>query len=227
MANAPHPSSILNLFGSQSQHGQETLVGALMYPGVKGYYVDVGARCGVFISNTARLDAMGWDGICVEPHPDLFAQLQVNRPKPRLYNVAASSQDADGLEFIQLKQGAMGRSGLASTYRDSKWYEQTPHVRIKVSARTLTSILDEAQAPQFIHYLDIDVEGHELDVLKGLDFAKYDFGIVGVETLPALPDHEAIKELMMASGYVLAAQLGSDAMFIRRHSYLSVDFAST
>ena len=40
-------------------------------------------------------------------------------------------------------------------------------------ARTLTSILDEVQPPQPIDLLSLDVEGVELEVLKGIDFDKW------------------------------------------------------
>ena len=40
-------------------------------------------------------------------------------------------------------------------------------------ARTLTSLLDEVKAPNFIELLSLDVEGNEFAVLKGLDFNRY------------------------------------------------------
>ena len=38
---------------------------------------------------------------------------------------------------------------------------------------TLNSILQKANAPSLIDFLSLDVEGAELDVLKGIDFKKY------------------------------------------------------
>ena len=39
--------------------------------------------------------------------------------------------------------------------------------------RTLDEILTEARAPSPIDLLSVDVEGHELDVLRGFDFARW------------------------------------------------------
>ena len=39
--------------------------------------------------------------------------------------------------------------------------------------RTLDSLLDEAEAPKPIDLLSVDVEGHELDVLRGFDFVRW------------------------------------------------------
>jgi FkbM family methyltransferase len=52
-----------------------------------------------------------------------------------------------------------------------------------VTTRTLTSILDEVwQAERPIDLLSIDVEGQELQVLKGLDFTKYRPKVIIVES---------------------------------------------
>ena len=44
---------------------------------------------------------------------------------------------------------------------------------IVVPTRTLDDILDEAEAPAPIDLLSVDVEGHELEVLRGFDFARW------------------------------------------------------
>jgi hypothetical protein len=48
-----------------------------------------------------------------------------------------------------------------------------PETSIEVPVRTLDSLLDDAKAPKPIDLLSIDVEGHELDVLRGFDFARW------------------------------------------------------
>ena len=68
----------------------------------------------------------------------------------------------------------------------SKWKNLTNSNLSKVTfgafAKTLTSILDECRAPTIIDFLSLDVEGAELDVLKGLDFNKYIFKYIVVES---------------------------------------------
>ncbi len=58
-------------------------------------------------------------------------------------------------------------------------------------AQTFTSIFDEANAPENIDLLSLDVEGAELAVLKGLDAEKYNFRYMLIETadIASITDH--------------------------------------
>jgi hypothetical protein len=49
------------------------------------------------------------------------------------------------------------------------------------SAVTLNSILEKNNAPTYIDLLSLDVEGYELEVLKGVDFNKYTFMLLVIE----------------------------------------------
>ena len=45
----------------------------------------------------------------------------------------------------------------------------------------MTSLLEEAEAPELIDFLSLDVEGNELNTLKGLDFSRYSFKYLLIE----------------------------------------------
>ena len=135
-----------------------------------GYFVDVGANDGVFISNTFALYRLGWRGICIEPHPDAFDKLRVNRPLDVCIRCAAGSPGEVELVWDgDISEGA--RIGVPAPASASA----------KVASRRLTDILDEAKFPADFDLLCVDVEGHELDVLRSLDWARYSPRIVIVE----------------------------------------------
>ena len=48
-------------------------------------------------------------------------------------------------------------------------------------AKTLTSILEDSNSPNVIDFLSLDVEGAELDVLRGIDFGRYNFKYMLIE----------------------------------------------
>lgn len=56
-----------------------------------GFYVDVGANHPFRCSNTALFDELGWQGICVEPHPKMVSLLKYYRPKAKVIHAAVSS----------------------------------------------------------------------------------------------------------------------------------------
>ena len=67
-----------------------------------------------------------------------------------------------------------------------------------VLARTLQSILDEVRL-HHIHFLSLDVEGYELNVLKGIDFNKSTFDYILIEIYNLY--YKEIIEFMKIKGY--------------------------
>jgi len=54
--------------------------------------------------------------------------------------------------------------------------------KIQVKAKTLDKILIESNAPHEIDFLSLDVEGSEIQVLKGIDYSIFRFKYILVET---------------------------------------------
>jgi len=67
-----------------------------------------------------------------------------------------------------------------------------PEHSFTVPARTLSSVLDEAGAPE-IDFLSLDVEGFEPDVLRGLDLARHAPRWILVETDNDPPRTEGVR----------------------------------
>ena len=140
-----------------------------------GFFVDVGANNPTTImSQSHHLEQMlNWSGILVEPNP-IFAKLaRENRPNSFMFEGACvDTDDHPNLTlYIPLKDGREMdvHAGIDKNIDDFSYSE---HKEITVAARTLNSILKEAGATE-IDLLSIDVEGAELQVLKGLDINKY------------------------------------------------------
>jgi hypothetical protein len=66
---------------------------------------------------------------------------------------------------------------------------------------TLGDILERAKAPRFIHFVSLDIEGAELEALKGFPFDKYSMGALAVEHNYEEPKRGEITVLMRAKGY--------------------------
>ena len=65
-------------------------------------------------------------------------------------------------------------------------------------ARTisLNTVLHELDAPRLIHYLSMDLEGAEYEVLKTFDFEKYTFFVISIER-----PSESLHRLLVSKGY--------------------------
>jgi FkbM family methyltransferase len=182
----------------------------VLFRGRKGVFVDVGARDGTIISNTLYLErALGWSGIAVEPHPDLFKTLDRTR-SCRCFNVAASDHGGEGLDFVKYLEEPMGNSGFLSTFRDPERLKWAKHEIIKVPCVPLATLIKDIPV---IHYLDIDVEGHELEVLKGIDFGAVEIRILGIEVEELGSKAEAIDEYLAQRGFRPFLHLQSDRFY--------------
>jgi len=78
-------------------------------------------------------------------------------------------------------------------------------------ARTLQSILLEASAPKIIDLLSLDTEGSEIEVLEGLDFEKYKFKFILIESRSP---NEA-QEFLLRKGYKYIEKLASEDYLFR------------
>jgi len=70
-------------------------------------------------------------------------------------------------------------------------------------AKPLSHILDESNAPSTIDFLSLDVEGAELEVLKGIDFEKYKFKFMLIECR----DIDRLSSYLKAKNYQLVDKL--------------------
>jgi hypothetical protein len=79
-------------------------------------------------------------------------------------------------------------------------------------ARPLNELLIEAEAPWAIDLLSLDVEGAEMEVLKGIDHSQFRFKYMCVESRSS----DALIEYLASNGYGLVEQVSN-------HDYLFRD----
>lgn len=152
-------------------------------PHRNGFFIEAGANDGFVQSNTYYFEKIrGWRGILIEPIPELFRACVKERTRSAVYNCALV---ADGYgrtsitmvctNLMSLVEGAR-KSRAGDLEHLSRSVEMQPDVPepydLTVRARTLTSILQEADVTD-IDLLSLDVEGYELEALKGLDLRQY------------------------------------------------------
>ena len=159
------------------------------------YYVEIGANDGRTHSNTLVLELYyGWTGLLIEPMESSFKKLKRNRSKRRnvLLRAACVSEiyphPTLGLVWGNLSSTAVG---LDTDIPDPVAHAGAPRkdalpdepLRIEdVPAMTMTRALENAGAPTEIGLLSLDVEGAELEVLQGIDFDKYRFDWMLIES---------------------------------------------
>lgn len=151
--------------------------------------MELGANNGILQSNTLYLELFeGWRGLLIEPIQRPFEELRNNR---NLRQNVVMRFARVGFEYRRTTV-EMVYSNLMSTAIgvDTDTLNPTAHAKaglpflapgvqiwiVNVPAISLTEAMVLAQSPRKIGLLSLDVEGSELEVLKGLDFHNFQFG---------------------------------------------------
>jgi FkbM family methyltransferase len=178
-----------------------------------GFYIDVGAYRPEEHSVTKLFYDRGWRGVNVEPCQPWFDELVEQRSRD--VNIRAAVSSVEGCVRLYDVVGT-GLSTSVDAYADNyrtKGYEVRP---LTVETKTLASICDQ-YATKEIHFLKIDVEGNEREVLLGADFKRYRPWIVMMEsTVPETetPNYESWEGLLLDAGYTLAMQHWINRLYI-------------
>jgi FkbM family methyltransferase len=179
-----------------------------------GYFVELGANDGITQSNTKHFELhKGWRGVLIEPSPNQFKILKKSRSKrSQFYNFACVGFDYPyetvKLLYSNLMTVALqGRNDIQDPKAHAKGGERFSKKEItfefEVKARTLQSILNEANSPAVVDLLSLDVEGGELEVLSGIDFNRTNFKHILVETRSI----EELTTFLQSKNYVLLEKL--------------------
>lgn len=171
-----------------SQSGQDASLDTSVFRGLRGgVFVEVGAWDGVAFSNTVFFEReREWTGLLIEPLPDRYAELTTHRTSPA-ENVAVS--DVEGTaDFLCISGPTSMLSGIVSNYdprhvariaRETSEFKAT-HTTIQVPTKRLDSLFRKHHLSR-IHYLSVDVEGSELQVLRSIDFNEVFIDVIGFE----------------------------------------------
>lgn len=137
-----------------------------------GFFIEFGAYDGKLYSNTFTLEELGWKGICIEPIPNVFQQLQKNRSCICI-NGCVSDTTGTAL-FREVGDGREVLSGLAEKFSDQdinliENYYHAPSTYYEVPCFKLSTILKKyVVMVNKIDFLSIDIEGNELGILQSL-----------------------------------------------------------
>jgi FkbM family methyltransferase len=160
----------------------------------KGVFFDVGAFEPIKISNSYHFETNGWKTYCFEANRDLIYHLKQYRKN--VYNYAISNENLNNVEFNIVNTDNLTASysaiEISEEYKKQcGWDDNWVIKKINVPQKTLNNVIEnEIQDIFEIDILSIDVEGGELNVLKGLDLIKYKPKIILVENVCHTKDIE-------------------------------------
>ena len=203
-----------------SQVGEDVILGSMLRA-PHGFYVDVGANHPWRYSNTALLYQRGWRGINIDPNTE--AMQRFAQARRRDTNLVCGVGASEGLlTYYRFSDPAVNTFSptVAEKLRTKKWLVELPAQTVPVFP--LAKILAEHVPPSTqIDFMNVDVEGHDLEVLASNDWARFAPTVIAVEDHafdPEQPHSSAICTYLHDHGYHLAAHVGPTIICIRKET---------
>lgn len=171
----------------ESQIGQDKFVCEFFNYKREGFFIDIGANDGIWISNTYYLEKeLGWTGICVEAGTTPFSQLVKNRSCICVQKLVADLNCGAEFSEINYSRGECIKGSYA------------------VEMMRFDKLLSEYDIPKVIGYISIDTDGYDLRVLSSFPFHRHEVILWTMEHNGNKEVKEAMQQIMNKNGYIIA-----------------------
>jgi FkbM family methyltransferase len=181
---------------------------------VDGTYIDIGGNHPLRDSSTYLLYRMGWTGVVVEPIQRLYEKHKQFRPKD-IQVLAAGGESCGSLTFYEMIPSVLSTCDSERAKLALSKGEALLHRQYTVPVITVSDIYRKYLAGRPVDLLSIDTEGHDLAVLRGVDWREIRPRMVICEAHNAQVA-AATTDLFAAQGYQHVKSLGYNLMFVSR-----------
>lgn len=196
-----------------SQWGEDKVLEELFAAKPAGFYVDVGAYHPFHYSNTALLYKKGWRGLNIDPNPNAVRLFNWHRRRDTTVNSGVGQEVATTRYYLFNHQAY---NTFSRQQRDEALKKKFIRVigELEVLCVPLQSILKQHVPDQQIDFLNIDVEGMGLEVLRSLNWRSPKPRVVCVEDDHYEPERGSeIHTLLAGQGYRLHARCGASSIY--------------
>jgi FkbM family methyltransferase len=177
-----HSSQEVFCLESYSQEGEDLILRRYFEFKKNGFFVDVGAHHPIRFSNTYLFYEKGWRGINIDAMPGSMNEFNKIRTKDINIEQAIGSEEKEAT-FHVFNEPALNTfdSNEAQNVINSGNYKLIE--KKSLSIKPIGHVLDQYQLKSQIDFMSIDVEGLDLDVLKGNNWEKYRPEVILIELL--------------------------------------------
>lgn len=213
-------------FLSYAQNCEDVMLWRALGHVQQGFYMDLGAWSPDHDSVTRAFYDRGWNGINVEPNDALWESLEQRRTRDMNLRVAVAGEAGTvWMNFVENSGLSTLDDDLALAHQRAGWASRRKAVR----AVRLEDIFQEhVPAGQPVHFLKIDVEGSEGEIIQGFPWSVYRPWVLVIEATKPMSQEASYAEwepVLLASDYVFVYSDGLNRFYVaQEHIELAVKF---
>lgn len=179
-------------------------------------YLDVGASDPVALSNTMTMYRRGAKGVLVEPDSLMAEKLRNRRPRDIVVNAGVAFDERTSATLIRLHPSAFNTFSEAQAERvvadSAGWGVQLSIVgRTEVPLIPINKIIERHLAGAAPHFLSIDAESVDFEILQSLDFARFRPWIICIEKSHSMAEFD---NFLGSKGYRRICETPHNGMFV-------------
>lgn len=200
---------------SYSQNGEDIVLHHIFLHKKNGFYIDVGAHHPQRFSNTYLLYKKGWSGINIDPIPGMEDSFKGRTGDINL-SIGVSDRKAE-MSYYVFNKGALNtfdKEVAMNHTKDGVGIEKT----IQIPVTTLADVVSKYANTKQVDFLNIDVEGKELEVLLGNDWNLCTPYVIAVEDHHFnfdTPEASAMYSFLKEKGYTLFSKMNYTTIYTR------------
>jgi len=201
-----------------SQLGEEKFILNFFDKKYKGKFVDIGCFHPTRHNNTYTMYKKGWHGINIDLNPLTIELFNFFRIRDININIAISDKEESKILYFidELNtQNTLEVNHLSFLKKHHNIREEEISQQ-QIKTKRLDKILDNYNFNN-IDFMNIDVEGHELNVLNSIDFSKYKIKFICIEMIDHNEHANLINKklsiILNKNGYILEKQIGFNHIF--------------
>jgi len=188
------------------EFGEDIFINRILKNINQGKYVDVGCYHPYKGSLTFKLYKRGWNGVNIDVSKTSIDLFNMSRKKDINLNLAISN--FDGETFYYENPPINQQNSLIQMNKLQK--------KIKIKCLTLDTVLNNKNLDEF-DYLNIDVEGSELEVIKGFNLKRFNPKLITIENNDLTIDEylkSEVCKILIENDYILVNKIGVTNFFM-------------
>ena len=202
-----------------SQWGEDQFIYEFFKNKKKGFYIDIGSFHPIMYSNTCLLFNSGWSGINIDVNQSSIDMFKIVRPKDHNICDAVTYKSEERNLYFDHNFSPLNTINKLHYESFDKGLFFKNLAKKKITTKSFDDIVKKIDNLPQIDFLNIDCEGSDYEILKGINLQFYSPKLICIETHNVNNvkniEFDKIIELLNKHNYKVIKRFGPSSIFVK------------